>query len=90
MKKPLDAVTGIAIGVLLLVAFVFISVIFLEGFTADQKTMVITATVAALGTVGGYFFNSSADVAKKNEPPPAPSTTTTIVETAVPPEEKKT
>ena len=81
--KPLEAVTGITIGLLLLVAVIFVSVTFLPGFTADQRTMVITAAVAALGTIGGYWLNSSADAAKKNAPPDAPATTTTIVTTGV-------
>ena len=83
MKPKLDAVTGITVGILLLVAVIFCAVIFgpsgPTGFTADQKTMVITATVAALGTIGGYWLNSSADAAKKTELPPAPSTVTTTV-----------
>ena len=83
--KPVEAVTGITISILLLVAVVFIAVIFLGGFTADQKTMVITASVAALGTIGGYWLNSSADQAKKDSPP-APSTVTTIVKTDEPKE----
>ena len=86
MKAPkLEAVTGITVGILLLVAAVFIAVIFIGTFTADQKTMVITAAVAALGTVGGYWLNSSADQAKKDSPP-APSTVTTIVKTDEPKE----
>lgn len=83
--KPVEPVTGITVGVLLLVAVIFCAVIFspAETFTADQKTMVITATVAALGTIGGYWLNSSADQAKKDVPP-APSTVTTIVENKEP------
>ncbi len=81
--KPVEAVTGVTIGLLLLVAVVFCAVIFMGDFTADQKTMVITAAVAALGTIGGYWLNSSADQAKKNTPP-APSTVTTIVQTDEP------
>ena len=76
--KPIEAVTGVTIGILLLVAVVFLCVMFVPGFTADQKTMVITATVAGLGTIGGYWLNSSADQAKKDNPP-APSTVTTTV-----------
>ncbi len=85
--KKLDAVTGIAICILALVAVVFLSVMFVNGFTADQRTMVITATVAALATLGGYFFNSSADQAKKDAPPDPPATVTTTV-TTLPPEKK--
>lgn len=85
MKPPIQAVTGVTIGVLLLVTMVFLTVMFGPDITADQKTMVITAAVAALGTIGGYWLNSSADQVKKNEPP-APSTTTTIVD--IPPEKK--
>ena len=81
--KPIEAVTGITIGILVLIATIFVSVMFLPGFTADQRTMVITATVAALGTIGGYWLNSTADQAKKDNPP-APSTVTTIVKTDEP------
>jgi basic membrane lipoprotein Med (substrate-binding protein (PBP1-ABC) superfamily) len=86
-KPPLKAVTGIAVGVLALVFVVFVAVLFGKDFTADQKTMVITATVAALGVIGGYFFNSSADQAAKDAPPNAPATVTTTVTTGVPPAE---
>jgi flagellar basal body-associated protein FliL len=84
-KPPLEAVTGIAVAFLLLVSVVFLTVMFSPDTTADQRTMVITATVAALGVVGGYFFNSSADQAKKDKPPDAPATVTTTVTTGVPP-----
>ena len=84
MNKPLDAVTGITVVILTLVAVIFLTVMFAPDITADQKTMVITAAVAALGTVGGYWLNSSADQAKKDSPP-APATVTTTVTTGVAP-----
>ena len=86
-KPPLKAVTGITIAILVLVAVVFLAVLFMPGGTADQKTMVITAAVGALGTVGGYWLNSSADQAAKDAPPEAPATVTTTVTTGVPPPE---
>jgi len=82
--RKLDAVTGVTIAILVLVAVVFMAVLFAPGFTADQRTMVITAAVAALGTSCGYWLGSTAEQAKRNAPPPAPSTTTTIVKTDVP------
>ena len=82
--KPIEAVTGITAGILLLVAIVFLAVLFGPGFTADQRTMVITSAVGALGVVGGYWLNSSADQAKKDKPPDAPATVTTTVTTGVP------
>jgi hypothetical protein len=69
VRHYLDAVTGITLCILLLVAVVFLTVMFVPGTTADQKTMVITAAVSALGVIGGYWLNSSADQAKKDKPP---------------------
>ena len=65
-KPPLQAVTGITVAILLLIAVVFLTVMFAPDITADQKTMIITSAVNALGVIGGYWLNSSADVAKKN------------------------
>ena len=86
MKKPqLEAVTGITIAILALVSVVFLTVMFAPGTTADQKTMVITASIAALSAIGAYWLNSSVDQVKKDKPPDAPATVTTTVTTGVPP-----
>jgi hypothetical protein len=79
MNFRVHKVTGITVILLVIVAAVFLGVVFAPTcanngplgycFTADQKTMVITGVIAIAGACTGYWLNSSADK-QPPEPPP--------------------
>ncbi len=76
-KTQWDRVTFVSVLLMLIVAFVVIRVLTGEGFTADQRTMVIQGALICMGGLTGFWLNGTPDNPKQRAPGSTEITATT-------------